>query len=417
MRNEKTEKNGKRKDSKGRLLRQNESERKDGRYMYRYTNEQGKRKVVYSTTLKELRRKEEDILKDRMDGILSEKGMTMDDIFFTYIDRKHTLKSATICNYRYLYEHYVRPELGRRQITGFCYSDICNFYNELAELGLSANTISNIHTLLHPIFDTAVKDRMIRANPTDGAMAEIRQSLGRRDPIRALTQWEQEKLMDFLRDSKTYGYLVPLFTVLLGTGCRIGEIIGLRWDDLDFEHGIIRIDHNCVYQLHGDGRAGFHITSPKTASGRREIPMISAVREAFYLERRRQIERGIVNNTVIYDDEGKPYSGFIFTNRSGGIYNPGTLNRTIRRIIKACNDRERIEAVWERREAVFLSDFSVHQLRHTFCTRFCENESNVKVIQEIMGHADVQTTLNIYADVTREKKQEVIGNLEGKLGI
>ncbi|MBQ8970810.1 MAG: integrase DNA-binding domain-containing protein [Lachnospiraceae bacterium] len=127
MRNEKTEKNGKRKDSKGRLLRQNESERKDGRYMYRYTNEQGKRKVVYSTTLKELRRKEEDILKDRMDGILSEKGMTMDDIFFTYIDRKHTLKSATICNYRYLYEHYVRPELGRRQITGFCYSDICNF--------------------------------------------------------------------------------------------------------------------------------------------------------------------------------------------------------------------------------------------------------------------------------------------------
>lgn len=92
-------------------------------------------------------------------------------------------------------------------------------------------------------------------------------------------------------------------------------------------------------------------------------------------------------------------------------------NRALERIYTACNNEERERAKEEKRPPVLIRHFSVHNLRHTFCTRFCENESNLKVIQEIMGHADIETTMNIYAEATTEKKVESFANLEGKIKI
>ena len=94
-----------------------------------------------------------------------------------------------------------------------------------------------------------------------------------------------------------------------------------------------------------------------------------------------------------------------------------TINRAIKRIYTAYNEEENAKANKEHREPVLIPHFSVHNLRHTFCTRFCENETNVKVIQEIMGHADISTTMNIYAEATEKKKKEVFKNLEGKIKI
>ena len=111
------------------------------------------------------------------------------------------------------------------------------------------------------------------------------------------------------------------------------------------------------------------------------------------------------------------YSGFIFSNRCGYVHNPQTLNRAIKRIVKEYNARETQQAKEEKREPILLPDFSMHVLRHTFCTRFCENETNVKVIQEIMGHADISTTMDIYAEATEEKKKEVFANLDNKIKI
>ena len=82
-----------------------------------------------------------------------------------------------------------------------------------------------------------------------------------------------------------------------------------------------------------------------------------------------------------------------------------------------CNEWEAERAKKERREPVVVPHFSVHNLRHTFCTRFCENETNIKVIQEIMGHADIGTTMNIYAEATEQKKKESFSNLKGKIKI
>ena len=245
-------------------------------------------------------------------------------------------------------------------------------------------------------------------------MAEIKKSHNWEKPKRhALTEQEQEAFIDFISNSDIYRHWLPLFTVFLGTGCRVGEIIGLRWQDLDFESRTISINHNLIYRVYRQQgeKCEMHITTPKTSAGCRTIPMLDEVRRALLQEKRQQMQRGY-NETVI---DG--YSGFIFTNREGYVHNPQTINRAIKRIYTAYNEQEKESAKQEHRESILIRHFSVHNLRHTFCTRLCENETNIKVIQEIMGHSDISTTMNIYAEATESKKKESFENLQGKIKI
>lgn len=133
----------------------------------------------------------------------------------------------------------------------------------------------------------------------------------------------------------------------------------------------------------------FHITTPKTKAGRRTIPMLSDVKNALLTEYNLQMDFGFC------DEEVDGYTGFIFQNRYGGLLSPHDINRAIDRICNAYNKEETKKAATENREPLLIRHFSVHNLRHTFCTRFCENETNLKVIQEIMGHADIETTMNL----------------------
>ena len=110
-------------------------------------------------------------------------------------------------------------------------------------------------------------------------------------------------------------------------------------------------------------------------------------------------------------------SGFIFCNRFGTVPNPQTVNHTIKRIANSYNADEVVRAKKERRDPIILPNFSCHHLRHTFCTRLCENETNLKVIQSIMWHRNIETTMDIYAEATEEKKQESFENLATKLDV
>ena len=188
-----------------------------------------------------------------------------------------------------------------------------------------------------------------------------------------------------------------------------GECLGLRWQDLDFENRTISIDHNFVHRRVDEDGSTLHINTPKTEAGKRTIPMIEQVYEAFLEEYQIQQITGFCTQDV----EG--YSGFVFASSNGTVTLPAEVNRAIHRIVDDYNAEETALARKERRESVLLPQFSAHHLRHTFCTRLCENESNLKVIQSVMGHKDIQTTMDIYADCTEDKKQEVIKNIEGKI--
>lgn len=419
----------KRTDARGRILKDGESQRPDGIYRYRYTDAYGKRHDVYSNRLVatdkvpkgskpdlSLREKEKQINRDLDDGIKAqvENSATLNELFQLYMSTKTKLKESTRTNYIYMYEKYVQDVLGSKKVKDIKYSTIYSFYSGLIDgLGFKPNSMEIIHSILHPVFRLAVRDEYIRMNPTEGAMSEIKRTYDWEKPKRiALTIPEQEMLIDFLNTSETYCRWKSIITFFLGTGCRVGEVIGLRWEDCDFEKKTISINHNTIYRKYkGESESRFHITTPKTKAGIRMIPMLSDVKNALLAEYNLQQQIGFCDEII----DG--YSGFIFQNRFGSLLSSNDINRALERIYTACNNEERERAKEEKRPPVLIRHFSVHNLRHTFCTRFCENESNLKVIQEIMGHADIETTMNIYAEATTEKKVESFANLEGKIKI
>ena len=132
--------------------------------------------------------------------------------------------------------------------------------------------------------------------------------------------------------------------------------------------------------------------------------MLEFVKEAFVMEKERQQEAGITCHSVI---DG--YTDFIFLNRDGEVHKDAALNRVIKRIIRDCNDEQFLKS---ENPEVLLPNFSCHSLRHTFTTRMCEAGTNIKLMQDILGHQDVSTTMNIYADVTKELREKEMGNLE-----
>lgn len=407
-----------RKDNKGRALRQGESQRaSDLMYYYTFTDPFGKRRYVYSKDLMKLREKEKNLMKDQLDGldVYAAGKADLNFLFDRYISTKSELRSTTYSNYMYMYDHFVRELFGKKKVADVKYSDILYFYEYLMkECNLQVNTLESIHTVLHPSFQLAVRDGIIRKNPTDGVMAQIKKKPGRTHTIRhALTLEQQRAFMRYISESPIFCRWEPLFTVLLGTGCRIGEVIGLRWEDIDMDKRMISINHSVTYYPRKTDtyKCEYAVSLPKTAAGIRMIPMLDAVYEAFQEELDFHKENGFCEVEI----DGM--SGFIFCNRFGNLQNPAAVNRAIKRIYEAYNAEEVLNAKKEKREPVIIPHFSCHHLRHTFCTRFCENETNVKVIQSVMGHANIETTLDIYAEVSETKKQESFENLSKNLHV
>lgn len=406
-----------RKDLRGRSLRKGEVQRaSDKRYMYTYTDPLGRRKFIYANDLTQLREKEEKLLKDQLDGldIYVAGKATLNETFDRYISTKYNLRESTRSSYLYNYDHYVRETFGLKRIAEIKYSDVLQFYYHLLnQQGISLGTLDSVHCLLHPTFQLAVRDEIIRKNPTDGVMKEISRESGKNRGVRhALTIEQQRCFMEYIANHPIYYHWWPMFTILLGTGCRIGEALGLRWQDLDFENRVISINHSLVYYpANGSNKCVLRVSLPKTDAGIRTIPMLDIVKDAFEMLYEEQKENGF-NETEI---DGM--SGFIFCNRFGSVPNPQTVNHTIKRIANNYNADEVVRAKKEHRDPIILPNFSCHHLRHTFCTRLCENETNLKVIQSIMGHKNIETTLDIYAEATEKKKQESFENLAAKLDI
>lgn len=391
-----------RKDSKGRVLKENETQRKDGTYQYRWRTSDHKRHSIYAPTLEELRKKEQEVLKDKSDGIRTDaQKVTLNDVYDLWVQLKKGLKDNTFQNYKYMYEQFVRDDLGQHKITTLKRSDIRRFYNYLIdERCLKVATVDNIHTVLHQVLDIAVEDCYLRNNISDNALKELKKARNLfTEKRKALTIQEQEIFLDFLKKSNMYRHWYPIFALMVGTGLRVGEAVGLRWNDVDFDNNTISVNHTLIYYNHAKGGCYFGINTPKTRAGERTIPMIESVREAILQEKEYQREAGI-KCTVKVDG----FTDFIFVNRFGNTQHQGTLNKALRRIIRDCN-QEILDKAKDKDNVILLPNFSCHTLRHTFTTRLCESGINIKVIQSVLGHSDVSTTLDIYADVTKDLKK------------
>ena len=171
-----------RKDSRGRALQKGELQRDDGRYCYNYTDPLGRRKYIYALDLQTLRQKERDLMRDQLDGLdLYTAGRaTINETFDRYISTKYDLREQTRIGYIYTYDHFIREEFGRKKLLDIKYSDVLQFYYYLLnEKDITLSTLDSIHCVLHPTFQLAVRDDIIRKNPTDGVMREVSKKAGK----------------------------------------------------------------------------------------------------------------------------------------------------------------------------------------------------------------------------------------------
>lgn len=393
-----------RKDAKNRVLREGEYQRPNGTYEYKWRDKSGKRHSIYSQTLDELRCKETDITRDILNGIqVEESKLTINDMYYRWVQIKRGLKDNTFTNYKYMYTQFVAPGFGNRKLRDLKRSDVRAFYNTLKdERNIKTSTIDSIHTVLHQVFQLAVDDEYIRYNPSDNALQELKKAHNNDETKRhALTLQQQNLLENFLSKQNQYHKWYPVFIAMLYTGMRVGEITGLRWCDVDLEAETISVNHTLVYYSRSDRLDGlsFAVNTPKTKAGERIIPMLPQVKKALLMEREYQTECGIKCRAVV---DG--YTDFIFINRFGDTQHQGTLNKALRRIIRDCN-YEVLDNTHDD-QTVTLPPISCHNLRHTFATRLCEAGVNIKAMQDVLGHSDVKTTMNIYAEATKDFKCE-----------
>lgn len=404
-----------RRDKLGRTLKRGEFVRKsDGRFCFSYKDPLGRRKYIYDKDLVSLREKENDLMRDKLDGLdmYKRSTATLNATFDRYMTTKYDLRGSVESGYNYMYDHFVRDSFGTRLIASIKYSDVMQFYLHLLnEKDLELSTVDNVHNLLHPTFEMAVRDDIIRKNPSDGTMSELSKKGGKtRNKKDSLTKAQVKAFMGYIAVHPIYCVWWPIFVILFGTGLRAGEFVGLTWDDVDMEKRVINVNHSMsYYKMKGEKKSRMHVHRPKTKAGERKIPMQEHVYLAFQMAKD-ELEGCDYEQPVIDD-----LTNFVFLNKFSTIHNPQSLNREIKHLVASYNKSETEAATKEKREPFLLPDFSLHICRHTFATILCEYCSNIKVITSLMGHQDVQTTMGIYADSSEDKNTEVMGMISDNM--
>lgn len=379
-----------RKDSKGRVLRQGESERKDGRYTYRWTDILGQRKSVYASTINALRKLEDEIAKGVFSNVVY-SNMTVNEAVERYLDIvKKRLKTATWSNYKFYYEHSIKDSaLGHMRVKDVKKAHIQAFYNFCKdELGYANGTIGIFQKFLGPTFDWAIDNDLIIKNPTCGCLKDFPTA---QEVKYALTTEQEQEFLQRLDLDKTGSFYKPAFEVMLYAGLRVSELIGLRWCDVDLQNRMIDVNHQVIYRsINGKGVLYSEDTT-KTINGMRKIPMDDRVYDAF-VQQRKIIDEMPGDKSV---SVGK-YTDFVFLSMcTHNVLNVNQLRSLLRRIVTKYNTCREIQ----------LPVISPHILRHTACTRMCEAGLDIKVVQYLMGHSDVRTTMRIYDHVNPERVQ------------
>lgn len=384
-------------DSKGNRLYKGEKERADGRYEFRYTNHKGERCSIYETRLHRLRLEEAKIAyKERTSILYDLKELTLNDMFENWIVSKSALKANTLRGYRQTYDSFVRNTLGKRNIEEIKTIDVKSFYLNLkTERCISTETICRIQNILFQIFQNAVDSDILWKNPAERATKEIRRSHPKHSSTRArLNEAEANKLTDFILKTPKFREWYPIIYILIHTGLRHGEVVSLRWCDVNLSKKYLEVNHNAVYLSVGGETARYHFSEgTKTEAGTRKVPLDSRVIEAFEMEKEMLASKDI---TCVQKIDG--YTDFVFLNRFGKMFDPGAINKALVRIVEAYNS-----AIEEANsDEDMLPHLSCHCLRHTFAVILCERDVNVKVTQLLLGHKDISTTMDIYTSVSQE---------------
>ena len=392
----------KRRDNRNRVLRYGESQRPDGRYQFKYQDNDGKVKFVYSWRLDKndrtpagkkrelsLREKEKQIEHDLFDHIVPNGGnMTVLELVKKYVSLKTGVRHNTEANYNFVINIIAKEDFGRMRIDKVHLSDAKAWLIKLQKDGRGYSTIHSIRGVVRPAFQMAVEDDLIRKNPFAFELATVvvNDSVTRE----AITRAQEREFLRFIQEDKHFCKYYDGIYILFNTGLRISEFCGLTVGDIDFKEMRINIDH----QLQRKRNMEYVIEDTKTSSGTRFVPMTPEVAECF---RRILAKRDQPKVEPMVDG----YTGFLFLDKNGMPMVALHWEKYFKHILDKYNSIYKVQ----------LPKITPHVCRHTFCSKMAKSGINPKTLQYIMGHADISVTLNTYSHVGFEDAREELSRV------
>lgn len=392
----------KRRDNRNRVLRYGESQRPDGRSQFKYQDNDGKVKFVYSWRLDKndrtpagkkrelsLREKEKQIEHDLFDRIVPNGGnMTVLELVKKYVSLKTGVRHNTEANYNFVINIIAKEDFGRMRIDKVHLSDAKAWLIKLQKDGRGYSTIHSIRGVVRPAFQMAVDDDLIRKNPFSFELATVvvNDSVTRE----AITRAQEREFLRFIQEDKHFCKYYDGIYILFNTGLRISEFCGLTIGDIDFKEMRINIDH----QLQRKRNLEYVIEDTKTSSGTRFVPMTPEVAECF---RRILANRARPKVEPMVDG----YTGFLFLDKNGMPMVALHWEKYFKHILNKYNSIYKVQ----------LPKITPHVCRHTFCSKMAKSGMNPKTLQYIMGHSDISVTLNTYSHVGFEDAREELSRV------
>lgn len=394
----------KRKDTKGRILKDNEYQRKTGQYEYKYEGLDGERHSAYSWKLVPTDR----IPKGKRDGLslreieaeieenlkkgnsMSAAKVTLNECIEKYLSIAK-FANSTYENYSYYYKKDIKDSwLGNKAAIKIKKSDVKRFYAELAKKGYANGTIQIFQKIIHPALEMLVEDEVMGKNPSDAACRDYAKTESRN----ALTEEERriffEEIIPMARHNERY-YII--FTIMKGLACRINEFIGLTWSDISMENRYVHINHGVVYRRK-NGKVQYYATKGTDKNRERIIYMTDEVYRCFQILWERRFE-----NQSTMEVDG--YSDFVFVSRTGKPLSPTTLNKAIDNMIDK----------YKKETGKDFPKVSNHIFQHTGCTEMAEAEVDPGALQYIMGHKDYKQIRKVYDRVSLERVRKQMQKL------
>ena len=374
-----------RRDNKGRKLLNGESQRKDGMYEYKYLDNAGKRKSVYSWKLTAsdplppgrkacvpLREKEKQIQKDLYEGLRYEGGdITVLELVKKYVDQKRGVRHNTKANYNFVINIIAKEEFGQKWIEKVKLSDAKAWLIKLQDDGRGYSTIHTVRGVVRPAFQMAVDDDLIRKNPFEFQLntVVVNDSVTRE----AISRAEERTFLKFVKEDKHFAKYYDGMFILFKTGLRISEFCGLTISDIDFKNKRINVDH----QLQRTRDMHYIIEDTKTACGVRMIPMTPEVKECF-----ERIIGSCPKPKVEPMIDGR--CGFLFLDKNEMPMVALHWEKYFQHVVEKYNRIYRVQ----------LPKITPHVCRHTYCSNMAKAGMNPKTLQYLMGHSDIGVTLN-----------------------
>lgn len=362
--------------------------RSDGRWCGSYYDEQLNRYYVYGKTQAEVKRN----LKEKQESrTVKSKPYLLQDWVLEYYEeyKKNELKASTYSSYMAIYrKHILGSALGKTKLVNVKSMDLQQFYNGKIRNGYSSKTVRGIKVILNEALDMAFKFRMISENPNQ--FTTLPKKI--RYEAKVLTAREVKKIVNEAKEDELY----PIVVTTIYTGMRKGEIMALMWENVDFEEHKIFVKYNLCRILDeepdekGHYHVSYHIMDPKNKKSVRMIPMLDEVYDALIEQKRRQ---DIIKETYkdIYLDQG-----LIFADMTGHYLPQRPFMDDYHRFLGRYG----------------ISNIRFHDLRHTFASLLIESGVSLKLVQELLGHSTITTSMDIYGHVSDRMKERALDSLK-----